>query len=370
MAVRDADFGCALLGSLHSGLVAVDVAGRLAALSPAAAALLGLEAQEPERWLGQPAELVLEEHPQLLKLLQDSLQGYEHPSRAELTIHRRNGAPCTLGFTLVPVREAGALRGAAMLFRDLTAFERMDEQERLRERLAALGQMAAGLAHEIRNPLAGLELLAGLLKRELFDRPEALSLVEELLEELHGLGAAVNARLDFIRPLQPSPERFDPRALTEEALARAQARAPFAGVVTLALEGAPDQAFGDKEQLRSVLTNLCVNAFEAMRGAPSEHGQRLLVRLESPPEGGVQWLVQDTGPGVPDELRERIFYPFFTTRSAGTGVGLAEAQKVLAAHGGTISVQNGHSGHRGSGGGARFVLHLPDAGPGSAGEAA
>jgi len=354
MAVRDADFARALLGSLHSGLVGVDRSGRLAALSPAAAAVLGLEPGEPGSWLGRPVDLVLEEHPRVLKLLQEALRGREHPSRAELCVHRADGTPCTLGFTLVAVEDAGEPKGAAMLFRDLTPFERMDEQERLQERLAALGQMAAGLAHEIRNPLAGLELLAGLLKRALFDRPEALALVEELHEELHSLGAAVNARLDFVRPLQPEVRAFSPRSLTEEALARAQARVRFQGVVTLAVEGAPDEAFGDREQLRSVLTNLCVNAFEAMGGSPAEHGHRLLVDVTRAAEGGVQWVVQDTGPGVPEELRERIFYPFFTTRPEGTGVGLAEAQKVLASHGGSISVASG------SGGGARFVLHLPD----------
>jgi len=352
------EFARWLLDSLRSGLLAVDRNPSLVALSPEAAGWLGLEPPRPEAWLGQPAARVLRSHPRILALLREALEGREQPGRAELALQAgEGGGPRTLGFTLVSVRDGeGRVQGAALLFRDLTPFESADEQARLRDRLAALGQMAAGLAHEIRNPLASLEVLAGLLKRQLGDRPEDLELVEELLAELRLLTATVNARLDFVRPAAPSPRPVEALSLIEEGLARARARVPFQGRVEIE-PGEPGlSVFTDPEQLRSVLADLFVNAFQAMAShEPRDlrQGHCLRVALARSREGGTSVSVSDTGPGVPEELRERIFNPFFTTRSQGTGVGLAEAQKVLASHGGTLSVR-GEAGQ-----GATFLLHLP-----------
>lgn len=355
MPCRDPDFACALLDSLRSGLVAVDAGGVVTALSPEGAAILGLEPPDTTSWLGRGVGDVLARHPRLAALFKEALAGRELPSRAELVLE--GGArevSRTIGFTLITVRRGGGpIAGAAVLFRDLTPIERRDEQDRLRDRLAAIGQMVAGLAHEIRNPLATIGVLAGLLERALPDRPDEQKLVRELLEELRGLTRTVNARLDFVRPAAPCRVAVDPAALVEEALRLARARTPFAGRVDVAVEDGVGAVAADPEQLRSVLVNLVVNAFEAMAEAPGAEAPRLAIRVSGASGQGVTIAISDNGPGVPPALRERIFYPFFTTRAEGTGVGLAEAQKAVLSHGGSLGVRDGE------GGGATFVVHLP-----------
>jgi signal transduction histidine kinase len=344
------DFSDWLLGSLRTGLLAVDVDACLVRLSPEAARVL--ELGDVAAHLGRRAADVLAAHPSLVALLHQALEGHELPPRAELELVLAGGRERRpIGFTLVPVRDAaGVLRGAALLFRDLTPFERQDEQARLRERLAALGQMAAGLAHEIRNPLASIQVLLDLLKRSL-ERPEDVELVDEILSELAALTRIVNGSLEFVRPHAAMRAPVEMEVLVHEAVRRARARVPFDGEVEVSVE--PGLAASlDAGQLESVLVNLVANAFEAMRAHARPGGHRLEVAA-SRADGELRLAVADTGPGVPPENRERIFYPFFTTREQGTGVGLAEVHKAVASHGGSVEVRDR------VGGGAVFLIHLP-----------
>lgn len=345
------EFAHWLVGSLRTGLLAVDDESRIVLLSPDAVRVLELDESAPH--VGRPAAEVLAPHPALLTLLAEAQRGHELPSRAELELELAGGRERRpIGFTLVPVRDAaGATRGAALLFRDLTAFERHDEQARLRDRLAALGQMAAGLAHEIRNPLASIQVLVDLLKRGLGAGSGELELVEEIRGELESLTRIVNGSLAFVRPHAAMRAPVELAELAGEALRRARARIPFDGAVELAVPAwlRPNL---DEQQLESVLVNLIVNAFEAMQGAPAD--RRGLLRIEAAlAEGELRLVVSDNGPGVPPENRERIFYPFFTTRDQGTGVGLAEVHKAVVSHGGSIEVRER------VGGGAVFLIHLP-----------
>lgn len=356
MPCRDLEFASALLSSLRSGLFAVDLAGDVAAVSPEAVKILGLDPPEAAAWLGRPSGEALAGHPRLCGLLREALAGRDLPSRAELILE--GGArqvPRTIGFTLISVRGGGGrAEGAAILFRDLTPIERRGEQERLRDRLAILGQMVAGLAHEIRNPLATIGVLGGLLERTLADRPEEQKLARDLLAELRSLTRTVNARLDFVRPVSPRRMPVDLAALVEEALRVASSREPFSGRVEVAVDEDAGPIAADADQLRSVLVNLVLNAIQAMQDAAGSHEPHLAIRVAGGAgAGGVTISVSDNGPGVPVELRERIFHPFFTTRANGTGVGLAEAQKAVLSHGGSLAVAEGE------GGGTTFVVHLP-----------
>jgi signal transduction histidine kinase len=346
-----------LVGSLRTGLLAIDARGAVVALSPEAARILCLSAAGPGV-LGLPCRELLREQPEIAALLEGGLDGRERPSRAELRLLPAGGRePFTIGYTLLAVRdEQGRVRGAAIVFRDLTPFERMDEQARLRERLQALGQMAAGLAHEMRNPLASMEVLAGLLKRLLVGRADELELLEELIGELHCLAATVTASLDFVRPVPIQREEVDPAALLEDALVRARSRVPFRGRIERRVAPGVGRFLADPERLLAALTHLLVNALQAM--AETERRDHVLdVQIDTEDEeGGLLISVSDTGPGVPEDLRERIFYPFFTTREQGSGVGLAEAQKAVAGHGGCIEVEGRPAG------GATFRVHLPPPG--------
>ncbi|HEY8123596.1 MAG TPA: ATP-binding protein [Myxococcota bacterium] len=347
MLVQDAAFAHALLLSLRSGLVAVDAGGRVAAISAEAARLLGVSPR-----LGEPASAALATQPEVLAQLEAARVGRAAP-RAELTLRGPGGEAHTIGFTALPV----ASGGAAILFRDLTPLERQTEQERLTARLAALGQMAAGLAHEIRNPLASIELLAGLVAREASALPAVKELAEEISREVHAVEATIEVCLAWVKPEPAQRSPLDLTALVDDALRRALGRAPFAGRVERELD-ARAAGSGDYTLLRSALENLLANAAQAMNAHARAGAHALTVRSAPLAGGGFALSVEDTGPGVSPELRERIFFPFFTTRASGSGIGLAWVQKAVAAHGGSVSVSDR------PGGGARFTLHIP--GPASA----
>jgi signal transduction histidine kinase len=255
--------------------------------------------------------------------------------------------------------DAGRPAGAALLFRDLTPFERMDEQERLRERLAALGEMTAQLVHELRNPLAVMEILAGLLERRLHERPEERRLTDELLGEVRRLAATLTASLEFVKPLPLARAFLDPRELLEEALGCALTRAPFEGHLERDFADPLPRLVADRGELRAALVDLLVNALEAMREVAPAPRLRVGLRVEAREADAAREVVfeiADTGPGVPAELAERIFYPFFTTKSQGSGIGLAHARKVALQHGGSLELSSA------PGRGATFRLRLPEGG--------
>lgn len=349
---------------MSSGVVAIDDQGDVVMLNPGAQSILGCPEGEPSDAFGKPCLEVLRLQPTVARLLLETLGGRAALSRAELVLNGVGGElESTIGFTLTPVRDPrGEVCGAAIIFRELTRFEQMDEQERLQERLAALGQMAAGLAHEIRNPLAGMEIVTGLLKRRLADREEECSLVAQLQSEARTLARTVEDCLEFVRPISPERGPVDLEVLVNESLDTALKRSSFCGAIECAFDEELPQLNADADQLRAVVTNLILNALEAM-AAEGEDGEKRLVlglnHVVAPPAGrsvrvGVDGreksgaaarqeiviTVSDTGPGVPNELKEKIFYPFFTTKQSGSGVGLATAQKIVAGHGGTLELDS------------------------------
>jgi signal transduction histidine kinase len=366
-----------ILTSMSSGVVAIDDRGAVVMFNPGAQRILGCPDGELSDAFGRPCREVLALQPTIARLLLETLDGRAALSRAELVLEGARGElESTIGFTLTPVRDpAGEVRGAAIIFRDLTPFERMDEQERLHDRLAALGQMAAGMAHEIRNPLAGMEIVTGLLKRRLSDRDEERALVSQLQSEARSLARTIEDCLEFVRPLSPERGSIDPEQLVNQSLDTALKRAPFSGAVERAFEEELPQLNADVDQLRAVVTNLVLNALEAMDGDAECAEKRLVLGLGCAVAPAIDRSVRvgidgraasaasarrelvitvsDTGPGIPSELKEKIFYPFFTTKQTGSGVGLAMAQKIIAGHGGTLELDSE------PGRGCSFRLRIP-----------
>ena len=320
MAATSGVFAEKILGALTAGVLAVDAAQRI----------LGCPEGEFSEALGRDCRRALAAQPEMARLLLEGVERKSPISRAELAL-----AGGAIGFTLYPVRDANDRRqGAALIFRDLAPIERADEQARLRERLAALGQMAADLAHAIRNPLAGMEVLVGLLRRRLVDRPEDLALVEDLRTELSALGETVNHGLDFVRPGTLVVGTVNIVQLVEEALATALARVKFCGAIERGWDEDLPSIEGDADLLRTALSDLIVNALEAMAEGGGSHLSLAVRRCEL----DVAISIADDGPGIAPELREKVFYPFFTTKEHGSGVGLASAQKTVAGHGGHIEL--------------------------------
>jgi nitrogen-specific signal transduction histidine kinase len=376
MGVADSEFGARILDSMSSGVVAIDGDHRVVILNDGARRILGCPRGEDSPAIGEPCAKLLASQPAVAQLLVEALDAHSPLSRAELVLESFGERDKrTIGFTLSPVRdEQSRVCGAAMIFRDLTPFERMDEQDRLRERLTALGQMAADLAHEIRNPLAGIGVVAGLLKRRLKDRPDEERLVDQVIGELRSLAETVTASLEFVAPPVLARERVDPVALVEESIAIARSRVSFDGAIHLDFESGLSPIDADAEQLRSVITNLVVNAFESMADAGSEprldvsmccrvnnrplrsvrvESDGRLVNASTTPSQELELTIRDTGPGVSEDLREKIFYPFFTTKQQGSGIGLAAAQKIVTSHGGIIELDDE------SDGGAVFRVRIP-----------
>ena len=227
---------------------------------------------------------------------------------------------------------------------------RKNQQLRRRERLAALGELAAGVAHEIRNPLGGIRLFASLLERDLAGQDKPLELVRKMVRGIGVLESLVSDILDYGRPADPCPEKVTLEPLVLECVELAQARRAGRNVrVTVDPRFRGQELISDGGLLRRALLNLLLNAIEAA----SEGGHEVQVSMKS---GSPEWVVLsicDNGPGIPAELLDRIFNPFFTTRSDGTGLGLAIVHQIAETLGGSVQVANNEEG------GAAFSLALP-----------
>jgi nitrogen-specific signal transduction histidine kinase len=336
---------------MRCAILTVDGTGRVLTINAMAREILEIEGPiEP----GRPVEDVLAAHPRLAEVLRDSLEMSYLPNRAELEIRSRDDDGRTIGFTISPIIGERGPSGLALFFKDLTQVERQEEQDRLRDRLAALGQMAASLAHEIRNPLASIDVTATLLKRRLASRDEDLRLAEKIVDEVERLNRTVTRGLEFARAITPERVRQPLAPLLDEALEEARSRfaAPWLVVERRYDPGAP-RAPVDAHLMRQVFVNLIANAIEAMGDAGT---LTLAVHPVSRPDRApvaVELVVRDTGPGIPAEVREKIFYPFVTTKKSGSGIGLAMARKIVECHHGRIDVESGPES------GTAFRLRLP-----------
>jgi len=229
--------------------------------------------------------------------------------------------------------------------------ERRLEAEVVRQsRLAAMGEMAAMLAHEVRNPLGAMELFTGLLLQDLRDRPETLALAQRVASGIVDLNHLIGNLLEFTRTRTTRREAFVCADVIEDALRyTADLRATSRVTVAQHLPAAPACAVGDPDLLRPVLLNLIRNAVQAMPG-----GGTLAVEVAT--DGpAVRIAVADSGPGVPPALAEQIFRPFFTTKAKGTGLGLTVSRGLIAAMGGELALDAAVAG------GARFTVSLPAA---------
>ncbi|MEJ2008047.1 MAG: ATP-binding protein [Acidobacteriota bacterium] len=232
--------------------------------------------------------------------------------------------------------------------------EQAQAEARRSERLAALGQLSAGLAHEIRNPLGVIKGSAETLGRKMpSEDPMARELAGYISSEVNRLNSLVSRFLSFAKPLELKKQPEDIRTIVEQALKAAQERWPESGVqVERAYENGLPAVPVDAELAGQVFTNLVFNAYEAM----AAEGGKLRVGLAnefSDGRRGVEVSFADTGPGVPAELREQIFNPFFTTKNNGVGLGLSIVSKIVDDHGGWIRVDPNPEK------GARFRVFLP-----------
>ena len=352
-----------LVAHMRNGVLAIDRGGALVLINDESCRIFGLPAGED--YLGRPFAEVFHAHPAIVRVLAGAYELAFLPNRAEL---RLTPSDKVLGYTLSLIRNSEGLTiGAAMFFKDLTRVEQLEERERLRDRLAVLGEMAAAVAHEIKNPLAGIEVMAGLLRRQLRDNAQATALVGDIINEAKMANGIVQEILDFVRPVRLQMERTSVAAALQAAVTMADGSKAKRGEVRVQLDiadGLP-QIDADKTQLMQVFANLLINAYEALNGTGSvaitarevtreEDGALPLDGLHPIPTIVVE--VTDDGPGVPPELADKIFSAFFTTKAQGSGLGLAIVRKIVDAHDGRIDLTSR------PGTGTKFRVTLPVSG--------
>lgn len=347
-----------IVSSMRNGVIAFRRDGTVALMNDEAYRIFGLTKDAAD--IGRPLADVLRGRPEVTRVLAASFELSHLPNRAEL---RLKDLDRVIGYTLSQVKnDDGDLIGAVMFFKDLTQVEQLEERERLRDRLASLGEMAAGIAHELKNPLAGIEVMAGLLRRQVPDSADAQSLLADIINEAKLANAIVVEMLEFVRPIRLQVEHTKIADIVHQAATLAESKVPRGDIVVeVELEEGLPVIEGDQHQLCQVFTNLLANAFEALdrRGQITITAFRSAIEQDpamigiQPPTPTVVVDVADNGPGVPADAADKIFDPFFTTKPQGSGLGLAIVRKIVDAHDGRIDLSST------TGQGTRFRVTLP-----------
>jgi signal transduction histidine kinase len=326
-----------LVSGMRNGVLAITRDSRLALINDEAYRIFGITPNPSDP--GTPIADVLSRQPDIVRILSGLFELNHLPNRAEM---RLKPGGKVIGYTLAFVRDdGGETVGAVMLFKDLTRVEQLEERERLRDRLAAVGQMAAVIAHEVKNPLGGIEVMAGLLRRKISELPEAQALLTDIIKEAKMANAIVQEVLDFVRPIRLQVEPTSIADALRSAVTLADSKARRGGVEVEKLVAADLTIEADQHQLMQLFTNLLINAYEAMdsRGRVVVTAER--ARLEDGGDGreAVRIEIADNGPGMPPDVADKVFDPFFTTKAQGSGLGLAIVRKIVDAHDGQLDLR-------------------------------
>ncbi|MBI5136802.1 MAG: PAS domain-containing protein [Nitrospirae bacterium] len=338
-----------ILEGITSGALTVDQHGRVATCNRAATRILGWTGPAP---IGRPvAELFKGHLPPVLAAGNAPPPG----GRAEFAWQPRGALARHLGLSVSPIDTAqGPL--TALLFTDLTELKRLQAQVALRRHLAQLGEVSAGIAHEFRNNMGAVLGYARLISHDTQPGTPQRELVDAMMAELTAMEGLIRALLEFGRKAEPQPALVPVAPLL--ALAAEVAGTGFDAAVACTVPDGLPPLWVDEALVRQALINLVRNACEAARGALDGPRVRVSARALAEGEGPAEWVViavSDNGPGIPAAARPKLFLPFFTTKEGGTGMGLAQVNKVVTAHGGEVTVDDV------PGGGATFRLRLPTA---------
>ena len=347
-----------LLDHLVTGVVASDTTGRITVCNREALRIL--QTADGGAVIGRPVEEIL---PALLAAaLRQSLANSRGVRDADTVLRRRTDTELPVRYsTAVFSGHADAVRGALLVLQDISVLRRLEEQVRRNDRLASIGTLAAGMAHEIKNPLVSLKTFAQLLP-ERYDDPEFRATFGPLLnDEVGRIDQLVGQLLDFARPVKPSMAPVSLHAVLAAAVQLVAQQIKTSRLTLVRSFDAPNEHVrGDERLLRQVFVNLLLNGIEAMQpGGTLTVGTRAIPRPATAWREGqeandwVEAFVADTGAGIAPADRMRIFDPFFTTKSSGTGLGLSVVHGIVWDHCGCIDVES-EPGH-----GACFRVALP-----------
>jgi two-component system, NtrC family, sensor histidine kinase HydH len=336
-----------IVSSLSSGLLVVGLGGEVRTINPAGRRMLRLPVVDP----GTGFRKLLADATLVGDVIAECLASARPILRRSVQLRQRDGRDVHLGVTVSPLLDAqGSLQGAVCLFSDLTAVVDLEDQLRLKDSLARLGELTAGLAHEFRNGLATVHGYARLLDPSQVST-EYAAYVQGIRDETDALGRIVTNFLNFARPTQLTLVPVDVGGLVQRAVEEVRPDVEARrGRVTV--DGEFGTVDGDEVLLRQAVVNLLRNAVEAGVGMPAPPHIRVGGHVDRS-QHVLRVVVVDNGPGVDPALREKVFQPFFTTKGHGTGLGLSLVQKIVVTHNGRITLSSSEDG------GASFQMTLP-----------
>jgi two-component system sensor histidine kinase HydH len=332
--------------NMPAGLVVVNATGIISSANPAAEQVLGIQTLGFRRY-----SEVLGEKSGLTRLVGDCLANGRIFRREQVEHEAPGGESRLLGVTISPIRRGTEkISGAICLLTDLTELAALQQQIQLKESLAAVGELSAGIAHEFKNALATISGYAQMISAEA-GTGELAESAERILEQTRNITHVVTEFLKYARPLEITSEPVALDAVVERLVCEVAEAMPQ---VRIRFEGPIGSVAGDEGLLRQAFLNLARNAAEACVGAAN--GGRVLLRgeLAQHEETYTQRVtIFDNGPGIAPATMPKLFRPFFTTKAKGTGLGLAVVQKIIVQHGGRVDARNRTEG------GAAFIVTLP-----------
>ncbi|MBI3808244.1 MAG: PAS domain S-box protein, partial [Nitrospirae bacterium] len=344
-----------IVHSISSGVFTTDERGCITSFNPAAQEATGYSIEQVQ---GRPWREVFNWHPSEQE--DERLLDVSANMRFEVECKRADGNRLVLGMTLAPLHEQGEETGLVCVFKDLTQIRDLEEEMRRKEWLASLGEMSAGMAHEIRNPLGALAGAMQMLRKDGMEDETDRRLMDIAIREATRLDNIITEFLQYARPPALNLAEHNLNKVLAETLDLVQHEArtrPKIKIVTSLAAGALT-ALVDQDQLRQVFWNMATNAFEAM----PEGGQLTIsTNCRHVDAGGrkgdvIEIAFQDTGEGIPKQNFDKIFLPFFTTKKEGSGLGLAAVHRIVDLHGGWIKVESQERQ------GSRFVVCIPGSG--------
>jgi two-component system sensor histidine kinase HydH len=328
--------------SMADGLISVNRERKIVTLNRKAAEFFGakeedLKSKEISRVLGIDIDNLLKEKGGMLR-------------DWELKVSSQYGAQIPLSLSAAPLKDENDKEmGSVLLLRDLREIRDLQERVRRSERLASLGRLAAGVAHEIRNPLSSIRGFAQFFQNRFKGQEKEQEYASVMVREVDRLNRVITELLDFARPKEPHRELHSAVEILEQTLKVLESELAKKNIaVEKKLEASLPRIWVDRDQLSQALLNLLLNALESM-----EEAGKIRISMES---GGAEVLaisISDTGRGIPKEDLERVFEPFFSTKRKGTGLGLAIVHQIVESHKGEIKVESR------AGEGTTFRITLP-----------
>jgi two-component system sensor histidine kinase PilS (NtrC family) len=326
-----------VVANISSGLITLDRNGRIMSFNQAAEEMTGYAGEEiiGKSWKESPFSQ--SEH--ISSFFQDGTS-FSSGISSEMQIRRKDDKSVPIGVGLSALRDGeGKTVGLIAIFRDLTDIKKMEAQLRRADRLGAIGQLAAGIAHEIRNPLAAISSSLQLLREEAALSQGDQRLLDIVLQEAERLKLISGQFLDFVRPKFASSRTLELNSLLEEMTFLLEKSSDPASRSRISLEKSPFPVYlqADPDQIKQMTWNISLNALEAM-----PQGGELKIRLKDQREMNSSILLEflDQGKGIAPDQVEHIFDPFYTTKEGGTGLGLSIAQKIVHSLGGRIEVES------------------------------